>query len=542
MKKARTLKPSANALSFAQSGYTNKKVEAQRLGTPDVQQTCQVDQLLSAEAIYQYRQFRWSPISSLTPESLTSQLQEWNVGTFQRFSITMDAVENRDLVVKAATGKLKMALSRRTYEIVKVEGADPDEADAHADALRHFYANCTATSAVDRNIRGGFSRLVHFMMDAALKKYAPFEIVWQPKGDMLTASFIHVPIWFFENRTGVLRFRGNFAWDGVPLKDGNWMVTCGEGIMESIVVGYLYKLLALRDWMIYSERSGMSMPVAHTAHSLGSPGYNALSETLQNIGPDRSIIMGLQDKIDKIEFGSAGQLPYPIMIEYFDKAIVALARGADLGTLSSGIGEEGNGASLQGDESDLVEQHYGGMVTESLNHYVDPFVLRWHFGDDVTPCAYVRLNVPQKKNIDLELKVDEALVSWGIELGVENTLERYGRVEAGPGDRILEDPMQRQMEQQAQFEQGGDPEANERMTPTQKNRLSKIFLNQSRRRLCHQVSANTRPVQQRLEKILALRNNDDFVKALRGLAQELPSLRIDDKTRKELRGSIIAMS
>src|SRR5205814_5655978 len=280
-----------------------------------------------------------------------------------------------------------------------------------ADALGYFYANLEATNAIDRNLRGGFGTLVHQMMDAALKKYAVHEIVWRPvtseDGEVcgLTATFIFVPLWFFENRTGSLRFAGNFAWDGIPLKDGQWMVTVGDGIMEAIAVSYMYKTICMRDWLIYSERNGMPAPIGKTPHANGTPGWEAMRQALESIGTDNAILIGIQDAIDKLEFGASGQVPYPILVEYMEKLISALARGADLGTLSSGHHAQGTGASLQGQETELIEMHNGQMITETLNHYVDPVVLRWHFGAGVIPKAYVKLNIPKPKDTKLEILI-----------------------------------------------------------------------------------------------------------------------------------------
>ena len=516
--------------------YVNPKVASKILGEPDAQQMSTTETLINAEAIRQFRNARWQPIGLLTPETLSSQLSQWNVGTLRAFSLTMDAVESRDAVIKGVTAKLKMALSRRSYEIVKVEGADPDEADAHSDALNFFYANCSATSAVDRNIRGGFNRLVNMIMDAALKKYAPFEIIWEPRGENLTATFVHVPLWFMENHTGRLRFAGNFAWDGIPLKDGQWMIACGEGIMEAITVYWMYKTMVMRDQLIYSERNGMPMPVVSTPNQKGSPAYTALEEALASIGPEKSLILGLQDVLSEVDFGGQGQLIYPMIIEYMDKAIIALARGSDLGTISSGVGEEGNGASLQGDESAILEQHYGQMVSETLNHYIDPWVLRWHFGNDVTPAAYVKLDIPENKNTAMDLQVDEKLIGWGVELGIDNALERYGRVEAGEGDRLLVS-QQQQFEQDMAAQQQEQYQGNaKKLTRPNATRLSKMFLGQTHRRLCRQVANQVSPVKHRLESLLALKDDQEFVTALRGLRQDLPSLKLDHNSQRELNG------
>ncbi len=505
-------------------------IAKERLGPPAVQQLSQSFSLINPAAVYLYRQARFAPISYLTPESLSSQLSEWNVGTMRRFSLTMDAIENRDALTKSSTGKLKMSLSRRDYEIVKVEGADDAEADAHAEALNFFYSHVEATNAIDRNLRGGFGTLVHQMMDAALKKYAVHEIVWKPvvaeDGDLcgLSATFIFVPLWFFENRTGALRFAGNFAWDGIPLKDGQWMVTVGDGIMEAISVSWMYKTIALRDLLIYSERNGMPLPIGKTPHTNNSPGWTAMKDAIESIGVNSSILIGIQDEIDKLEFGASGQLPQPILIDYCDKVISALARGADLGTLSSGAHTQGTGASLQGEETELIEMHNGQMITETLNHYVDPQILRWTFGENVIPKAYVKLNIPKPKDTKLEILVDQFLVSCGVKLSVHGALERYGRAEAADGEETLSVPEQNAVQATGFGEDnlaGVETNGSGRMAANAQG-VSKIFIERAKARLAKDTSLAVKPLLDKLRAIAAMTNADGIQAALKKLKDDLP--------------------
>ena len=527
-----------------------KDIATQRLGPPDVQQVSQAFSLINPAAVYLYRQARFQPISYLTPEVLTSQLSEWNVGTMRRFSLTMDAIENRDALVKSATGKLKMSLSRRDYEVVKVEGADEAEAEAHAQELEFFYSHVEATNAIDRNQRGGFGTLVHQMMDAALKKYACHEIVWRPvtaeDGELcgLTATFIFVPLWFFENRTGSLRFAGNFAWDGIPLKDGEWMVTVGDGIMEAICVSWMYKTIALRDWLIYSERNGMPLPLGKTPHTNNSPGWIAMKEALDSIATNSAVLIGLQDEIDKLEFGGTGQLPYPVLVEYMDKLISALARGADLGTLSSGTHAQGTGASLQGEETELIEMHNGQMITETLNHYVDPAILRWKFGDGVIPKAYVRLNIPKPKDIKLEILVDQFLLSCGVRLSAEGALERYGRSMAQDDEEALSAP-QTGAGQPAGFgsdnlagidmERGLNLNGNGRVAANAQQ-ATKVFIERAKARLAKDTSLAMKPLRDKLKAIAQMTNSEGIEAALKKLKADLPHhLRTINRTPENAR-------
>jgi phage gp29-like protein len=502
---------------------------AARLGKPDVQQVSQTDSLITPFSVYQYKQSRFNPISFLTPESLTQQLSEWATGTMRSFSLTMDAIENRDAVSKSVLGKLKMTVSRREYEIVEVEGADQAEAQAHSEALRYFYSNLQCTNAVDRNQIGGFHSLIHQMMDAGPKKYAVHEMILDPRGsDLLTAKFIFVPLWFFENRTGSLRFAGNYQWDGEPLRDGQWMVTVGEGIMEAVSVAWMYKTIAIRDWLIYNERNGMPVPIGLTNHAQGSAGWNALQDVLSNVGPNSAIIASVNDKIEKIDFGSTGQLPYEPLVDYMDRAICALARGADLSTISShgGGSSGGRGASLQGEEAEMIEQHYGQIISETLNHYVDIPVLKWHFGPSTTPKAYVKLNIPKKKDVQLEIEIDQFLLQCGAKLGIEDMLERYNRVEAQEGEPTATPPPTGQQGQDTFGAKGALDISATTASLNTANAIaqSKVFLRNAMVRLAKDTSLAVRPLRERVLAISEMSNAEQMQAALLDLKDKLPSM------------------
>jgi hypothetical protein len=81
------------------------------------------------------------------------------------------------------------------------------------------------THAIDGNEVGGFKLLVRQMMDAIGKRFAVHEIVWKPSPEGLTAELRFVPLWFFENTTGKLRFlKQPYGLEGVELQEGAWMV------------------------------------------------------------------------------------------------------------------------------------------------------------------------------------------------------------------------------------------------------------------------------------------------------------------------------
>jgi hypothetical protein len=238
---------------------------------------------ISAERVVQQILARFNPIRGLDPARLAAILDDYQRGYIAQAAQLWATIERRDPQCQSVIPKRKRATSLLEYEVL-VEDDSP-EAARQREALEYFYANVSATDALQRNMRGGFSTLVMQMMDAVGKGYAVHEILWKPARnaegrDVLTAECVFTPLWFFENRTGSLRFLPqDYAVDGLPLAEGGWMVTVpatGIPLMEATSVAYVYKNLSLKDWLIFSERYGMPLPVGKTSASQGSPEWNCL--------------------------------------------------------------------------------------------------------------------------------------------------------------------------------------------------------------------------------------------------------------------------
>ena len=68
----------------------------------------------------------------------------------------------------------------------------------------------------------------------------------------ITATFVQVPLWFFEGRTGALRFlRSQGALAGEEMLDGEWLVTVGDGIGIAAAVLAMSKTLSRNDWLLF---------------------------------------------------------------------------------------------------------------------------------------------------------------------------------------------------------------------------------------------------------------------------------------------------
>jgi hypothetical protein len=146
---------------------------------------------------------------------------------------------------------------------------------------------------------------------------------------------------------------------------------------------------------------------------------------------------------------------------------------------------------LQGNESDLIEEHYGQNLSETLQRQVDINVLKWYFGDDVNPAAYCKVNIPPKKDAVTELAIDAAMTQMGVMQSKTAVAERYSRTEASEeqiaeGD-VVEKPAVPQ--QGNQNGQSGDPNAD------MDDETDEPGINESRRllKLAAANMANTAP-------------------------------------------------
>ncbi len=251
---------------------------------------------------------------------------------------------------------------------------------------------------------------------------------------LLTATFRFAPLWFFEARTGPLRFlTEDTAADGLDLAPGQWLVTVADGLMESSSIAYLFKHLPLRDWLIYCERNGMPGVRGVTDAAPGTPEWDSAREAVRDFGAEFNALMSRGTEIDPIDLATRGELPYPALVERMDRALAALWRGADLATLSKGSSV---GASLQASETDLLEQDDATLISETLNAQVDAVVIRELFGHE-SPRARFRLLPRQDAARHAYLDLVERLVKLGVPVTLAGLHERLGLPRPAPGEPTL---------------------------------------------------------------------------------------------------------
>lgn len=371
---------------------------------------------------------RFNPLRNLTPARLVQYLDQFDLGFFRMAAVAWDRIERRDPVVKTVSGKRKKAVSRHGFDILTVDNVPTGMeslAEQQVEALTNFYNNLTAVDAIRPDQQGGINLLSRQMMDAHSKYYAVHEIVWQPKPSGLTAQFVACPLWWFEGATGKLRYLDNeFMVYGRDMASANWMVTVGEGLMEACSVAYIYKTLSLQDWVAMSEKFGTPFLDAATSAAPGSDEWEALVAYVQNYGPDGGGVRSNNSVITPISPNANSVEMFQAMVANMDRAMTILWRGGDLGTTSS---KNANGASLQGDESAILESDDAAMIEETLAIQVSRYVINWTFGPDAPVLAYLKFKQAEQQNVAQDLAIDTFLVNNGAPLSIKDTLERYGR-------------------------------------------------------------------------------------------------------------------
>jgi hypothetical protein len=376
------------------------------------------------------------------------------MGYLKNLTRIMQSVRERDDRIAPVSQKRLSAVRSLGWDVMTdsdIPKELKDEAERQREALIYCYRNLSATDALDLNRKGTFGVLVDGMMDALAYKWAVHELIWKPSTKGLTAEFKRVPLDWMENTTSRLRYLpSEAAIMGADLEEEGWMITCGPGIMIPCVIAYLVKRLAMASWLTYAEKHAMPGIVGKTKSQKGSDDWVAMKELVSNFSQDFAGVLAIDEVLEKIDFSAAGPLPYKELLQAADQAVTIIWRGADLSTVSSG-NNQGTGASLQGEEGDLLLQNDCAEISETLQSWVDPVVIRWATGWTEKPLAYVKVSPPKSVDIVKEIATDKFLAEMGVAQSQEAILERYGRRAIGED----ETPLQRPAPQPTPMEVGG---------------------------------------------------------------------------------------
>lgn len=468
---------------------------------------------ISAERVKRHLAMRSNPIVRLSPAKLGRILDAFDAGDVRDAALLWQKIIERDDQALTCSGKRVRGTPALNWEVLTLE--DSDAATAHKEALEFFYRNVSARDALDRNVRGGLRLLIAQMLSCIGMRYAPHELVWRPVGPgKVTATFNFIPLQFFENTSGELRFlETDTALYGVPMDEkfgeGGWMVTTGAGLMRAGSVCYLLKRIPLHALVNLCDKFGQPGLHAKTDAAKGTEEWKALKEALASFGEDLALLTSKGAEVQTLEAKNLTNTPHPGLIDMMDRAVSRLWMGGDLATMSQ-PGSGAVGSEPQGDDLGKLQEEDAALITDTLQEFVDRAVIRYLFGD-VEPLAYFELQTKAKPDVDRELKVDEFLVRNGVPRGKRELLERYNRPEIEANDEPASaPPAVAPAPVQAFNEAAAGRDA--------------LFRAEAIRSLSAAQAAALRPLVTRLVNVADIEDDAEFDSALVQLRADLPGL------------------
>jgi len=395
-----------------------------------------------ANEAFRRNQMRYNALYALDPDVLVRHLSAFERGDICGLERVLDEFELREDKMKIGAFKMAAAVSSKPWEVRIRKGEEENpRAKVHQEKLTKFWNRIEATDAFCRNRKGGIRLLVKQMMSAQSRVYSVHDICWKVNGDgTLGATFTHVPAWCFENRTGRLRYiRNDGQTQGEEMRDGEWLVTVGEGVGIPSAILAMAKRLSWNDWLLFSEKCGMPVIIGKTNAQRGTPAWDQLARAIRAVAPKTGLVADTGSDLSAVSMGSGtGKDTYRELVDTVDRAISALYRGGDLATMSSG--PDSAGVNAQDGESELMDGDGCAMVSETLRDQVEKFVIRFECGD-FEPLAEIVINPPaETEDIDREIKIDSHLAGLGVKLSKSDALARYGRTEAADENDALEAP------------------------------------------------------------------------------------------------------
>ena len=477
--------------------------------------------VVSAARVIQYLLARFNPLRGLTPRRLEQDMEQWQLGFLRWLSLDWSFIRERDDQIMAVETKRIFAVSRLKWEIMATD--ESPEATAHKEALEAFYNNLTTTHVIDQNEQGGVGLLIRQMMQAIGSKWAVHEMIWRPDVDpetgkpTLTANFRFVPLWFFENRTGQIRYLPyELALDGIPLDAGGWLITCGDGLLMASSIAYMYKQLALRSWVAFCEKFAIPYLHGKTPASYNSQEWNQMLSTLQNFASDGAMVTNDQAKVEMIAPPASAVNPQEMLTDRMDRAIARLWRGADLSTMSRA--GSGTGALPQIQNEDELAEADGIKVSEALNFYVDRYVVGYLLG--AKKClAYFRSIPPLNIDTAKQIAVDQFLIGAGVPLGRKDAYARYGLREPDAGEELLQAPAI-----PAQIGKGvGDAGVSGALS-LGNSALGQVFRAAAMRELSAAQAKALLPIAERVRSLSEIDDDAKRLEAAESIKKDLPSI------------------
>lgn len=389
------------------------------------------DSTITENLALRWKQQRVNVLPGVTARGLAALLDGFDRGILKTTALAWDEMIERDDTLSVCVPKYIDQVASQPWDVLigeEVPDEQRAEAERHQAALKYFYSNLGYEDALDRNFESDVEMVIRRTVQARFYRYSAQRIIWQPATEGLTAVIRYCNLALFDNSTGKLRWAGvDGATPGVAINDPeNWLIAASDRcLMKALSICYMFKRLPMQDALNFCQRFGIPAVHGETQARPGSKEWDDFVRALKCFANDLTIATALGDKFNILPNSAAnGEQVFGWIIEAMKRAMVTITLGSDLKTMSR---ENGAGASLQGDDGDLMTAAGCRFVTGVFNRQLDRRIIADQFGEGTKPLAFFKLIPPQNQDVEMEMKVDDHVTKLGVKLSVADVAERFNR-------------------------------------------------------------------------------------------------------------------
>jgi len=373
--------------------------------------------------------------SGLTPERLTSILQDAVEGDAHAYLTLAEEMEEREWHYISVLGTRKRAITavEPTVEAATDAARDVEMADAVRELVR----------------RPEFGDMVDDLMDALGKGYSAVEIVWDRSERQWWPRYAwRDPRFFrFDRASGQeLRLLDEAApYEGVALAPYKWIVhrprlktglPIRGGLARFAAWIYLFKNYDLKAWMTFAEVFGMPLRLGKYGADASEEDIQVLLRAVANIGTDAAAVIPQSMEIQFVEAAKSagGDALFKGMAEWLDRQTSKAVLG-QTATTEGTAGKLGNEEAQQEVRRDILRSDVRQLMNTLNRDLVRPFI-DLNFGPQP---AYPRilLQVTEPEDLDVLSQVLERLVPLGLDVETSVIRDKLGLPDPPEGAKVL---------------------------------------------------------------------------------------------------------
>lgn len=386
---------------------------------------------------------KYSPMPELDMEMLTRYRNAARIGEYRDIGKIWEVMVEIDAELAVNADKRASDLASLDWDI-KSDGS-PD-GDRHAESLRYFYNNLTATQALDQDEIGGVSHLIYQVTwQAHLMKYSTSEMLFRidnAAAKQVTAEFRQTPVWFFESRRGYLGYLQHiFDLYGAPCIEGEWFNVVGRGWMRPLMTAFALKWFPMRDWLLFSQRYGSGFLIGETSAVPESDEWTQAQQAMETLANDAAVLCSNTTQFKFLEQSQKNNTPFEPLIDRVDRLYAKCLRGVDLATSSrtggggaGGAGSAPIGANMQQEESGILLSQDVPWFNGYAQRRIDRVVIRYLYNQE--PRAKFHLLHGEEEETPAAQDT-QLWVNMGLPISVQQARERTGWREPEDDEPIL---------------------------------------------------------------------------------------------------------